>query len=237
LSQHDVRRGRGVTRITIVDAGSRCEDSLPAKTKRPRSTRGPCSNRSSGQSDASGAGKLPLLEALTAEDGPSLGRTEWNCRLLAACRAVGRRFDALTGDACTGGGAGRALGLAALTPFRFVLEILVGKEQLFSCRPEELRPAIHAVEGFVLELHRPYLPLTNSAPARAGRPYEKRGGPRFLFGVTRKRKSRSAPFSGTRSCCAVLNPTRDAASCAYVYAPAPVWRGAYLQASNSRSAS
>ena len=200
MSQRDVRRGRGVTRITIVDAGSRCEDSLPAKTKRPRSTRGPCSNRSSGQSDASGAGKLPLLEAFAAEDRPPLGWTEWDRGLLTARRAVGRRLDALTGDACTGGGAGRALGLAALAPFRFVLEILVGKEQLFTRRPEELGPAVHAVEGFVLELHRPYLPLTNSSPARAGRPHEKRGGTRFLLGVTRNENRVSAPFSSIRSC-------------------------------------
>src|SRR5439155_7991049 len=55
------------------------------------------------------------------------------------------------------GRAGRAAGplaLAGLAPLRFIFEVLVGEELLFSGRPDELRRAIHAPEDSVLELHR-----------------------------------------------------------------------------------
>ena len=60
----------------------------------------------------------------------------------------------------------RALGLAALAALRLVLEILVGEEQLLAGRPDERGPAVHAVQGLVLELHR-YL---SHSPLRSRHP-------------------------------------------------------------------
>src|SRR5688500_1675509 len=150
----------------------------PPTIKRPRCRRGLCQSRAQDNLDACGSGELPLLEALPAEDRTALRRAEGDGGLLAASRTVGRGFDPL---ACrTGGARGtrRALRFAALTALGFVLEVLVGKEQLFSGRPEELGAAVHAVESFVLELHRPTshelarLPAHLTGPVKKGtRPF------------------------------------------------------------------
>src|SRR5262249_39382312 len=87
------------------------------------------------------------------EDGAPLRRLEGHGRLLPAGRARGHGLHPLAGDRPTGGTAG-PLRLAGLAPLRFVLEVLVGKELLLSCRPHELRAAVHAPEDPVLELHR-----------------------------------------------------------------------------------
>ena len=44
--------------------------------------------------------------------------------------------------------------VARLAPLGLVLEVLVGEEQLFTRRPDELRAAVHAVQHLVLEFHR-----------------------------------------------------------------------------------
>src|SRR5262245_34047548 len=93
-------------------------------------------------SDAAGACKLPLLEALLAEHRTTLSRTERNGGFLTACRARGLSLHPLTrrrsstGPVCP-------LCLARLAPLGLVLELLVGKEQLFTSCPDELRPAVH----------------------------------------------------------------------------------------------
>jgi hypothetical protein len=45
------------------------------------------------------------------------------------------------------------LGLASLAAFRFVLELLIVKEQLFSGREQKLCTTIHTLQHFVLEFH------------------------------------------------------------------------------------
>src|SRR5438445_5527056 len=103
--------------------------------------------------DAPGPGEFPGLEALFAEHGTPLRRLEGHGRFLAASRARRLGFDPLAGDGRAGRAAG-PLALAGLAPLRFILEVLVGEELLFSRRPDELRRAIHAPEDSVLELHR-----------------------------------------------------------------------------------
>jgi hypothetical protein len=44
-------------------------------------------------------------------------------------------------------------GLARLAPFRFILELLVMKEQLFSGREHKLGTAVNALQHPVLEFH------------------------------------------------------------------------------------
>src|SRR5579872_2324179 len=113
-----------------------------------------------GRLDASSPGELPGLEAFLAEDRTALRRLEGDGRLLTACRAVRNGFHPLTSD-----GASRPAGPLAFARFaalRFVFEVLVGEELLFSSRPDELPAAINALKDSVLELHR-------SLPRRVGR--------------------------------------------------------------------
>src|SRR5262249_35503284 len=70
-------------------------------------------------SDAAGAGELPGLEALLAEDRPPLCRLERHRRFLAACGARRHGFHTLTGDRADG--AACPLRFAGLAPLRFVL--------------------------------------------------------------------------------------------------------------------
>src|SRR5437899_2101519 len=121
--------------------------------------------------DAPGPGEFPGLEALFAEHGTPLRRLEGHGRFLAASRARRLGFDPLAGDGRAGRAAG-PLALAGLAPLRFILEVLVGEELLFSRRPDELRRAIHAPEDSVLELHR--------SPPRRGRSSLLRLAPELL---------------------------------------------------------
>src|SRR5688500_8467364 len=94
------------------------------------------------ESDAAGACKLPLLEALLAEHGTSLRRTERNGGVLAACGARSLCFDPLTRCRSSAGPVS-PFRLARLAPLGLVLELFVGKEQLLSRCPDKLRPAVH----------------------------------------------------------------------------------------------
>src|SRR5262249_14964390 len=102
---------------------------------------------------AASSGEFPGLEALFTEDRTPLCRLEGNGRFLPAGRTRGYRLHAFAGNGRTRG-ATRPLALAGIAPFRLVLEVLVGEELLLSRRPDELRPAVHAPEQPVLELHR-----------------------------------------------------------------------------------
>jgi hypothetical protein len=97
--------------------------------------------------------KFAGLEALLAEDRSPLGGSERHRGFPAAVRAVGDRFYSLAGNHRPRRAAD-PLGFAGLTPFGFVLEVLVSEELLFSRRPDELLAAVHAPEDPVLELHR-----------------------------------------------------------------------------------
>jgi len=99
----------------------------------------------------SGGGSNPaLLKALPAVDRAALGGLEGHRRFLAALRAGCRGLDAripLPVHHLT------TFGFAGFTSLRFVLEALIGKEQLFSCRKYEICSAIAALEDPIPVLH------------------------------------------------------------------------------------
>ena len=138
---------------------------------------------------AAGAGELARLEALAAEHGTALGRTEGHRSFLPASRAVRRGFDSLSADGGASRRARRTLRLAGLAAFRLVLEILVGEEELLAGSPNEGGPAVYAVEGLILELHysirtslahpvRSHPPtIANLPPSAGGLPGNQRSSP------------------------------------------------------------
>ena len=89
-----------------------------------------------------------LFEAGPAEHRPSLRRTERNGRLLPAYRAVRPGL-------CPHAGAAAPLQLARLTALRIVVKLFVVKKQLLAGGEDEVLPAVHAFEYFVLEFHDP----------------------------------------------------------------------------------
>src|SRR5689334_22965719 len=132
---------------------------------------------SRGGLDAPGPGEFPGLEAFLAEDRTALRRLEGDGRLLAARRTIRDGFHPLASD-----GASRTAGplaFACLAALRFVLEILVGEELLFSCRPDELCAAVHALKDPVLEFHRSY--LVGSVVVRANYSSSRRSFLRLRF--------------------------------------------------------
>src|ERR1700750_3034539 len=80
---------------------------------------------------AAGAGELPLLEAFLAEHRAPLCRSEWHRRVLAARRTGGLRLHPArhrgSGHYPVG-----PFGLARLAALWFVLELLVGEEELLT---------------------------------------------------------------------------------------------------------
>ncbi len=104
--------------------------------------------------DPSCSRKFPLLEALLAKHRATLRRTERNRGFLPARRALGRCFDPVPCRCWTGTSPVGSLSLARLAPFRLVFELLICEKQLFACSPDKLGAAVHAPQGFVLELHR-----------------------------------------------------------------------------------
>ena len=93
------------------------------------------------------------LKTLLAEDRSPLGGSKRHRGFSAAIRAVGDRFHSLACNHRPRRSAG-PFGFAGLTPFGFVLEVLVSEELLFPSCPDELLAAVHAPEDPVLELHR-----------------------------------------------------------------------------------
>jgi len=110
-----------------------------------------------------GSGLLSLLlEALAAEDRPSLCRLEGNGGLLAALRtgSAGFRFVGyLSGRRRAQ--YGNSLRLTHLAAFRFVLELLVVEKQLFACSKNKIGSAVDTLQYLVLEFH----PSPHSPPA------------------------------------------------------------------------
>jgi len=91
---------------------------------------------------------LTAQEALAAEYRPALSRFEGYRGFPAALGAGGGGLRL----ALSPGRTALALILAVLAPLGFVLEVLVVEEVLFSRREYEIRSAIYALEGAVLEI-------------------------------------------------------------------------------------
>src|SRR5262245_29884888 len=152
LPAHNIMGCRAVGgRIATI--GSRLRPASPGEGQRTATAANRLSEGTREELDAARARKLAGLEALLAEDRTALSRLEWHRRLLPTRRARGQGFDPFARDRGTDRAAG-PLRFAALAPLRFVLEVLVGEKLLFARRPDELRPAVHAPEDPVLELHR-----------------------------------------------------------------------------------
>jgi hypothetical protein len=113
----------------------------------------------------SGSAGSALLEALPTEDRPSLGRFEGNGRLLAAPGATGSSFHFGVVAWCGGSQGGRPLGLAGFTTFRFVLELLIVEEQLFSSCENKVGTAVDTLQNLILEFHGELLPSARDPEA------------------------------------------------------------------------
>jgi len=90
-----------------------------------------------------------LKETLTTIDGSPLGRLKGDCCNLPALRAGSLRLDSRS----RGVKSLVPLGLALFAPFGLIVEILGGKEKLFSCRKNKLSPAVHTNKASVLVFH------------------------------------------------------------------------------------
>jgi len=101
-------------------------------------------------------GNPPLLETLPAIHWPALSRLKWNGRFLTTLSAGGRGFHPMVGLAVQGLTPLRLAGAAALG---FILEALVGVEELLPGCEDKLRPAVHTLQDPVPVLHRRTPPL------------------------------------------------------------------------------
>jgi hypothetical protein len=87
-------------------------------------------------------------EAFAAKYRTSLGWFEWDRGLAAALRAGGHGFALREPSAARA----LALGLARLATLRFILEVLVVEEMLFSRCEDKIRSAVYALKGSILKL-------------------------------------------------------------------------------------
>lgn len=103
-------------------------------------------------------GRLLVLETLTAQDRPALGRFERNRRLDPALRTSRSRLrtrDARSGRTGTGTrrGCPCPFKLAGLAPLRVVLKLFVEEKELFAGSEDELSTAICTGEDPVYKFH------------------------------------------------------------------------------------
>ena len=111
-----------------------------------------------------------LLEATAAEDGPTLCGAEGNCSFLIAVRADGAglhflvsRYSMVSVGSIEAEGS-CPLGLAELATFGLILKLLVVEEQLLPGGENEITPAIHTSQRFILEFHRENTPSDGVSP-------------------------------------------------------------------------
>jgi len=128
--------------------------------------------------ESSRAGRNPpLLKALAAVDWAPLSRLKGNSRFLPALGACGGRLDSMVVLPAHGLA---PFCLASPTTFGFVLEPLVGIEELLPGGENELRTAVHTLESPVPVLHR-CTPQIEQGPTRLGTKVDPRceagGGP------------------------------------------------------------
>jgi len=101
-------------------------------------------------------GNPPLLKALPTIDWPALRRLKRNGGFFATLGAGGGGFHAMVALAVSGLS---PLGLAIPATLRFVLESLVGVEELLSGTENKLRAAVRTLQDPVPVLHRCTPPL------------------------------------------------------------------------------
>jgi hypothetical protein len=106
----------------------------------------------------SGGRSAPLLEALPAKDWTTLRRLEGDGSLLAAARTIRPSFHLRVIAGRGGSYRGGPFGLAGFATFRFVLELLVVEEQLFTSCKHEVGAAVYTLQNLVLEFHGELLP-------------------------------------------------------------------------------
>jgi hypothetical protein len=96
----------------------------------------------------------PRLEALPAEDRPSLRGSEGNGCFLAAlrtgCLRFGTYLPATTTAAASGFG---SFGFAGFAALRFVLKSLVGEKHLLAGSKNELGAALGTLQHLIVEFH------------------------------------------------------------------------------------
>ena len=97
---------------------------------------------------------LTLLETLPAIHRAALRGFEWNCGFTLAAGTDCLGFYALViTPTLLQAKRLRALPLTALAAFRFVLELLIVEEELFTCGEHEVGATVHTLKDLVLELH------------------------------------------------------------------------------------
>jgi hypothetical protein len=106
------------------------------------------------------SGSFALLETLPAINRAALRRLERDCRLTLTAGADSLGFYALViASALWQTKRLGALALTSLTAFRFVLELFVVEEKLFTGSEDEVSAAVHTLKNLVLELHREMPPF------------------------------------------------------------------------------
>jgi len=108
-------------------------------------------------------GKPSLLKTFPAVNWPALSRFEGNGCFFPTLRAGSCGFHSVNDLPVRGLTSFRLTGPAT---FGFVLEALIGVEELFPCSENELCPAIHTLENPIPVLHR-CTPRSNRAPPAA----------------------------------------------------------------------
>jgi hypothetical protein len=111
-----------------------------------------------GPADLRRANRAALLEALAAENRPTLRGSERNRGFLAALGTGGFGLGTHLRSAAAHWAALGAFGLAAFTALRFVLEALIGEEHLLAASKNEFGAALGALQYFIVEFHEP-IPL------------------------------------------------------------------------------
>ncbi len=86
-----------------------------------------------------------LLETLPAKNRPALRRSKGHCGFFSALRTDRCGLCSLSARCRL-----IPLRLAGFAPFRIILEMLIGEENLFSCREDEIPTAVHTLQSSIL---------------------------------------------------------------------------------------
>jgi hypothetical protein len=101
-----------------------------------------------------GRNAFALLEAFAAKHRAALGWFEWNRSFALASRANRLGFHPLVVASPLGKTEGlSAFFFALFTALRFVFELFIVEEELFTGREHEVCAAVDTLENLILELH------------------------------------------------------------------------------------